>query len=53
MKAAVLRRYGESPSSDAVVRYDDVPAPTIQSPTGVIVRVLHHGKVQGRAVLIP
>ena len=39
MKAAVLHQYDESLSSEAFVRYEDVPDPKIESPTDVIVRI--------------
>ncbi|CAN7514667.1 NAD(P)-dependent alcohol dehydrogenase [Pseudorhodoferax sp. LjRoot39] len=39
MKAAVLHEYDETLSSDAFVRYEDVPDPKIESPTDVIVRI--------------
>ena len=39
MKAAVLHQYDELLTSDAFVRYEDVPDPKIESPTDVIVRI--------------
>jgi NAD+-dependent secondary alcohol dehydrogenase Adh1 len=39
MKAAVLRAYDETLSSDTFVHYEDVPDPKITKPTDVIVRI--------------
>jgi NAD+-dependent secondary alcohol dehydrogenase Adh1 len=39
MKAAVLHHYDERLASEAFVRYEDVPDPTIEGPTDVIVRI--------------
>ncbi len=39
MKAAVLHKYDETLSSREFVSYEDVPTPTIEKPTDVIVRI--------------
>ena len=39
MKAAVLEHYDEALTADQFVRYMDVPDPTIEKPTDVIVRI--------------